>query len=171
MSSDIKDVVDKISSYNIFTTLLPGALFAGIADRITEHRFVQSDILTALALYYFLGMILSRIGALIVKPLITRLGLVAFKPYSEYLAASKQDPMIANLVEAGNMYRTMIALALSLGLLIVYDRVRQEFLPPAWTHAPAIAMGIGLLFTAAYVRNSRFIGRRIEHAAPTPSRP
>jgi hypothetical protein len=42
---DIKDLFDKLSSYNIFNYLLPGAAFCMIAERLTKLKFVQEDLL------------------------------------------------------------------------------------------------------------------------------
>ena len=170
MASEIKDVVEKLSSYNIFTTLLPGAVFAALADRFTDHQLVQPDVITAVAFYYFLGMILSRIGALIVAPIAKMCGLVTFKPYNEYLTAYNRDELIPHLVETGNMYRTMIAVALSLGALLLYDKAREELTPRPEAHILAMLVGMAALFAAAYARNTKFITRRIEHATSTLSR-
>jgi hypothetical protein len=125
---------------------------------------VQPDVITALAFYYFLGMILSRIGALIVAPIAKMLRLVTFKPFNEYLAAYERDELIPQLVEAGNMYRTMIAVALSLVGLLLYDNACEALTPRPETHAMALLVGMAALFAAAYARNVEFITRRIEHA-------
>ena len=59
-------LLDKISSYNIFNYLLPGSLFAVIADAVTDYRLIQEDIVVGLFLYYFIGLVVSRIGSLVV---------------------------------------------------------------------------------------------------------
>ena len=33
-------LLDKISSYNIFNYLLPGSLFAVVADAVTDYRLI-----------------------------------------------------------------------------------------------------------------------------------
>lgn len=39
----MKDLLDKISSYNIFNYLLPGVLFAAFVDALTSFQVLQRD--------------------------------------------------------------------------------------------------------------------------------
>ena len=41
-------LLDKISSYNIFNYLLPGSIFAVVADALTSFRVLQEDIVVGL---------------------------------------------------------------------------------------------------------------------------
>ena len=105
----MKDLLDKLSSYNIFNYLLPGVLFAVFIDELTPLRIVQKDIVVGVFVYYFLGSIVSRIGSLIVEPLLREIGFVAFTKYEDFVRASKVDEKIEVLSEANNMYRTICA--------------------------------------------------------------
>jgi len=42
----MKDLLDKLSSYNLFNYLLPGVVFASIATKVTKFSFTQTDIIT-----------------------------------------------------------------------------------------------------------------------------
>ena len=60
----MKELIDKISSYNLFNYLVPGVLLAFAADKFTAYSLVQSDLLIGAFLYYFIGLVASRFGSL-----------------------------------------------------------------------------------------------------------
>ena len=115
-------LLDKISSYNIFNYLLPGSLFAVIGDVVTDYRFVQEDIVVGLFLYYFVGLVVSRIGSLVVEPILKAVGFVTFVDYRKFVEASKADAKIEVLSETNNMYRTLCALFLLLLFVVLFDQ-------------------------------------------------
>jgi hypothetical protein len=65
----MKDLLDKLSSYNLFNYLLPGVLFACLSEPIVGYNLIQTDIVVGVFFYYFLGMTISRIGSLAVEPI------------------------------------------------------------------------------------------------------
>ena len=64
----MKEIINKLSSYNLFNYLLPGTVFVALTEAFTSFPFAQDDLLIALFLYYFIGLIISRIGSLFVEP-------------------------------------------------------------------------------------------------------
>jgi hypothetical protein len=40
----MKELLDKLSSYNIFNYLLPGTLFAAAAERILDYKVTQGSL-------------------------------------------------------------------------------------------------------------------------------
>ena len=77
----MQGVLEKISSYNIFNFLLPGTIFAYSSDRFTNTTFIQDDLLIAVFVYYFLGLVVSRVGSLLIEPLLKITGFVRFSDY------------------------------------------------------------------------------------------
>ena len=66
----MKELLDKISSYNLFNYLLPGILFVCISKQFTDYDFIQDNDFIGAFLYYFIGMVISRFGSLCLSPLI-----------------------------------------------------------------------------------------------------
>jgi hypothetical protein len=54
-SVQMKELLDKLSSYNLFNYLLPGTVFVAAARRISAHAFKDENIVVELFLYYFIG--------------------------------------------------------------------------------------------------------------------
>jgi len=46
----MKDILDKLSSYNIFNYLLPGVVFVVLAEALTTFHLVQKDVVLAACL-------------------------------------------------------------------------------------------------------------------------
>ena len=158
----MKDLLDKLSSYNIFNNLLPGIVFVAFAEFFLEHSFIQDDIVIGVFLYYFLGLLISRVGSIAIEPLLKKTSLVKFADYKDFVAASKLDDKIEVLSEVNNMYRTFIALFAILLLARIYEKV--ESIWPSLTQAtPIIAMvTIIILFLLSYKKQSSYIAKRVE---------
>jgi hypothetical protein len=90
----MNELLTKLSSYNLFNYLLPGVLFAILASETTPHQFIQKDIITGVFFYYFLGLVVSRFGSLVIGPILKSLSFVKFADYKAFVAASKKDPQI-----------------------------------------------------------------------------
>ena len=103
----MEGLIDRISRYNILNCLLPGTLFAVAVDEITDYRLIQEDILTRIFVYYFIGLVISRIGSLIMEPVLKKIGFIQFAEYGDFLEASKEDPKIGTLSETNNPRSTV----------------------------------------------------------------
>ena len=121
----MKYFLEKLSSYNIFNYLLPGVLFVGIAEKLTSYSFIHDNLLIGLFLYYFMGLIISRIGSLIVEPVLKFIKFIRFEGYKDYAVASKLDPKVSLLSEQNNMYRTLCSLFIVLILFKIYDEIKD----------------------------------------------
>jgi hypothetical protein len=60
--------MEKISSYNIFNNLFR-ALFVYLLERLTKVILSTDDIVKNIVLYYFAGLIIGRVGSIIIEPL------------------------------------------------------------------------------------------------------
>ena len=157
----MKDLLDKLSSYNIFNYLFPGVLFAAFVDSLTSFHIVQKDPVIGVFLYYFLGSVVSRIGSLIVEPLLRRFRFVAFAPYEDFVRASKADPKIEVLSEANNMYRTICALMVSVGGVVLYERA-ATYCPSLSAALPwVLIIGLFALYLLSYRKQTAYITKRI----------
>ena len=117
----MKDILDKLTSYNIFNYLFPGVLFVIIAKATTDYNFIQEDNLLGAFLYYFIGMTVSRFGSVIIEPLFKKIKFLKFRDYKEYVVASKQDTKIELLSEVNNTYRTLNSMMFLLLILKLYN--------------------------------------------------
>jgi len=157
----VKDLLDKISSYNIFNFLLPGVVFAVFVTKATSFKLMQEDILSGAFVYYFVGAVISRIGSLVVEPALKATKLVTFASYRDFVVASKSDEKIEVLSETNNMYRTICALLLCVGLAYILD-VAMTYYPIVTAAAPFTGFLLLLaIFVWSYRKQTSYINQRI----------
>lgn len=157
----MKELLDKLSSYNIFNYLLPGVLFSVLASKMTQLELIQKDLVVGVFLYYFVGLIISRFGSLIIEPLLKKMKFLKFADYKDFVQASAKDGKIEILSEANNMYRTFIATFLLLGLMKLYFLLvaKWPFLTN-WSDWILVILIIGM-FLFSYRKQTNYITKRI----------
>jgi hypothetical protein len=162
------ELLKKISSYNIVNFLLPGVLFVLLARLICHVSLPQEDIVVALFLYYFVGLVVSRIGSLALEPILRKMSIVRFSDYKDFLDASAADSKLEVLSETNNMYRTLATLFLLLALLQGYQAL-ERWMPALtdWSQ-PILLLGLIVLFVLSYSKQSRYINQRVQaHKRPS----
>jgi len=157
----MKDFLEKLSSYNLFNYLFPGVIFSFLADRFTAYPFVQSDLLIAFFVYYFTGLVISRLGSLILEPLLRKTGFVEFAPYEDFVRCSRDDDKLDVLSEANNMYRILTTVFISLGILKVAELTFEYFNVRGWVPPVSLWVFLLILFLFAYRKQTEYITRRI----------
>lgn len=157
----MKDLLDKLSSYNVFNYLLPGILFAYILDSMYSYKLTEINIVIAVFIYYFFGLIISRIGSLILDPVLKKIEFIEFTPYTDFVSASKKDPKIEVLSEMNNMYRTLCGLVLLVVACKAYEKITRQFpILSNYTYCIA-AFGLLMLFLFSYKKQTEYIKQRV----------
>lgn len=157
----MKELLDKLSSYNIFNYLLPGILFAVIITKTTEFTLIQSDIISGVFVYYFIGLVISRVGSLIIEPILKKINFVKFADYKDFVQVSAEDQKLEVLSESNNMYRTLISTFFLIVLIKLYF-----ILAKSWTFLSdwgvwiLIALLI-VMFLFSYKKQTKYIASRI----------
>ena len=160
----MKEIIDRLTSYNIFNYLLPGTIFMGLGDTFTSYSLIQDNILIALFLYYFIGLIISRIGSLTLEPLLKWIKFVKFAPYENYVEASKLDPKIEIFSEQNNMYRSLCLLSIALILLKIYDLEWGSGSSDNAAIIFIILVGLLVLFLFSYRKQTKYVVKRVKIA-------
>lgn len=158
----MKDILEKLSTYNIFNYLLPGVIFVIIAREFSGYNFIQNEILLSGFLYYFIGMIISRFGSVIIEPILKKITFLKFEDYKNYVIASKKDTKIELLSEVNNSYRTicsMCVLLIILNLYSVFNSNKNVSIEPDFY---IIISMILIMFLFAYRKQTNYITKRIQ---------
>jgi len=157
----MKELLDKLSSYNIFNYLFPGIVFCFLSKEVAGYQLLSSDIVTGVFFYYLMGLIISRIGSIIIEPLFKKLTIVKFSTYSDFLNAANKDPKIELLSENNNMFRTLISLFF---LLIVFKAffILEQGCPIVKNYRwLIISMILLVLFALSYRKQTKYIVDRV----------
>ncbi len=154
-------ILDKISSYNIFNNLLPGIVFVILTSKLTIYNLIQGDHIIGIFLYYFIGLIISRIGSLIIEPLLKYINFLNGKNYKGYINASKIDSKIELLLEVNNTYRTMCSLIISVIFLKIFEALETRYIfLKDWKIEISLVV-ILFLFVFSLRKQTNYITKRI----------
>jgi len=158
----MKELIEKISSYNLFNNLLPGILFAIIAKYTTKYNLIQSDILLGLFLYYFIGLIISRFGSLVFENILLKLKFVNYANYKDFVQTQKEDSKIDSLLESNNMFRTLSAMGFVLLFLKLYEYISIKLKIDDNVTCIFFLILIITLFLFSYRKQTNYIRKRVE---------
>ena len=157
-------ILDKLNSYEILTNLLPGVFFGLTLKFLLGLAVPTENIGEAIILYYFMGLIINRIGSLVVEPILIKFHFIEYTQYREFAKAVKKDPKIDVLLEINHYFRALLACSLLLPLIGI---IRTLFHKWAWFsktwHFFAI-LSLIVLFLLSYRKQTNYIKKRIESA-------
>ncbi|MFH1954696.1 MAG: hypothetical protein ABIL06_24170 [Pseudomonadota bacterium] len=159
---DLKELLSKLSSYNLFNYLLPGVIFVAVASKVTRYSFIQEDIVIGLFLYYFIGLVVSRFGSIVIEPILRGVSFLKFADYNDFVSASKKDEKIEVLSEANNTYRTLCSLFILLLLLKGYERIEDRFVFLKDYGGMIVLALLLVMFLFAYRKQTLYIIKRIK---------
>jgi hypothetical protein len=160
----MKELLEKISSYNLFNYLFPGAVFVFILKTIMDITLTNDNIFESFFIYYFIGLIMSRIGSLIIEPLVTKTKWFKYAPYSDYLNASKKDTKIELFTEVNNMYRTLLSTTIVLFFIDVFLLIYSWPVPLQKLLRVFFLAMLMLLFLSSYKKQTDYVKKRITNA-------
>lgn len=161
----MEDLLKKISQYQLFNFLLSGALLVVLLSKTTDINLTTDDAIATFFTFYFIGLVISRLGSLIVEPALKKIKVITFAPYADYLSAVKTDPKIDTLSQENNTYRTLVATFIVFLIIYAFDKDASGFISGKGTLITYIfAVALILLFVLAYRKQTSYITKRIKKA-------
>lgn len=155
-------LLEKISRYHLINYIIPGVLTIYLSKQINQIELLTSNMFFDIVMAYALGLICSRIGSLIVEPLLKLIHFVHFADYKDYMSAEKNDPKLTDLNTDNNLYRTIagsaLFIAVQMGFVILktrYDFVREY-------SSIIILIAFLLLFLFSYKKQTSYIVKRVD---------
>lgn len=157
----MKDLLDKLTSYNLYNYLLPGIIFVVLLKELTSFSFVQENLVIGVFVYYFIGLIISRIGSLVIEPILKWTNFIKFGDYSRFVLVSKKDSKIETLSEVNNSYRTISSMFILLLALKFYETLVFKFTIQESTSKLFLIILLLTLFLFSYRKQTKYITARI----------
>lgn len=155
-------LLDKISSYNLLNNLLPGAMVVYLIKFTIGIDITQTSIISDLFIFYFVGMVISRIGSLVIEPICKKIKLVSYSDYKSYIVACNTDNKIETLLETNNTYRTFLAGCFFVLLAWAYYKAGQQY-QLLFDIAPIVAIVLLIcLFAFSFRKQTSYIKQRVE---------
>ncbi len=158
----MKELLDKISSYNLFNYLLPGILFYVAVNKFTNYMIPIDNVIVGAFVCYFIGLVVSRFGSLIIEPILKKIGFLKFADYSDFVSASKKDSKIELFAEVNNMYRTFISLFVLLLFLKLYEFLEKKIEGLSDWNPYILLLLLLTIFLLSYRKQTNYITKRVQ---------
>lgn len=150
-----------LNEYELFNNIFPGIIFLYFSNLQNYIPILDKiDIYKKLFLYYFIGLIIGRIGSLFLEPLFKKLEIIKFADYSKFLKAEEKDSKIHMLVLVNNMYRSFCVVFLFSFFWLIY---KNDFLFSTLLPRLLIILFLFFLFVYSYKKQTEYIKKRVEN--------
>ena len=162
----LKSFSEKVSSYQIFTFLFPGAVFLALLSLVYSKSIPETTIWEKLFLCYTVGMIISRIGSLILEEFLFWLGkrfggFLERIDYKNIIIAERKDTKVNMLLQVSNTYRTMAAVFFTLLILAAVNECTSLDLQfscgVVW-----FSFIMSILFSLSFVKQYYYAKKRVD---------
>lgn len=158
------ELVKQMDSYHLFNYLVPGVVGTEAVAWLLNIR-VDVNVVASFFIFYFAGLVISRIGSIAVEPILKLIRLVHFEPYSDYLKAAKKDDRLELMSQENNTYRTYTAMCITIIGVFIYSQTKH-LNPHLKSHALAVGtalVAVTILMGLAYRKQTGFVTKRIRH--------
>lgn len=167
MEEILAQIVEKISSYNIVNNLYPGILFVYVLKIMFGTNLLSNNWVENLIVFYFAGMVLSRIGSIIIEPIMKKIKIIKYAPYQDYVKASSIDPLVDTLSETNNTYRTLLSTFICVFVYKLGASINEVCLKNKITFLQEnkdwiLLTLLVLLFVFSYVKQTSYVRKRVE---------
>lgn len=160
----MKEALEKLGTYNLFNYLIPGCVFSVIAEHYRLLAIRQGETISDLFIFYFVGLLISRVGSLVIKPLLEKIGFIKPDVHADYIKASASDPKLDVLSESNNMYRTLAAMFAALALLKLWALLSARLGVSSEAAQWSAILGGFLLFIVSYRKQNAYVCARVASA-------
>jgi len=150
-------LLEKISSYNLLNNLMPGGIFCFLLHRICNIDILGTSIVENLFVYYFIGMVISRLGSILIEPIARKIKLVSYADYNDYITASKKDSKIDTLLETSNLYRTIVAGGLLIIIIRLYICAERQVQVLVYATPYIIVFFLLIIFLISFRKQTEYI--------------
>ncbi len=155
-------LLDKISKYHLINYIIPGVFAVYLSRSLNEVDLLTKDLFLDVVFVYIMGLICSRIGSLVVEPILKWIGFVKFSDYKDYLSAEKKDPKLSDLVIDDNLYRTVVGSILFILLQFIFLWLCEKCTLIKDLSSIIVLTVLLLLFVFSYKKQSSYIKQRVE---------
>lgn len=157
-------IFDKISEYQFLNYMIPGTLFLVLINVLGIYDLSLNNVFLVLFGGYCSGMVLSRIGSLLLEYYLKKWNFIVFASYGDYKDAEAKDSKVGVLSTENNMYRTFLATYLTLLILFGLNLIPcvNEFMHTPWMALIVITFLV-LLFLFAYRKQTSYVRKSVEN--------
>ena len=158
----VTKLLEKLSSYQILNYLIPGSVFCVLLKHLVGYDVVQFSMVENVIICYFVGMVNSRLGSLILYPILKKTKFIKEAEYPDFVAAEKKDSKVTILSDINNVFRSFanVMLLLLCALCIKNIDCISNFVIGNINWIAIISLFILFLFSVR--KQTKFVRNRVE---------
>ncbi|WP_195984222.1 hypothetical protein [Clostridium sp. D33t1_170424_F3] len=158
----MSSILGKLDSYQLLTNLLPGAFFVFILKIFFETSFPTDNVMEDIVVYYFVGLVINRIGSLAIEPILKQVRFINHVPYSSFVKAERVNSKITTLSETNNYTRSLLTSAILFPIIWILQTlfIKWHWFSANWKALAAICLIVIFLFS--YRKQSKYVCDRVE---------
>lgn len=126
MNEFLKSLSEKLSAYQLFNFIYPGAVFLGILSYKGVPLGMLKGIWWFLLASYFLGMTISRFGSIVIESICLKFGWIEKYDIKRYADNIAKNSFTAILLELTNFYRTICSMGILLFLCTIFKYQQDD---------------------------------------------
>lgn len=126
MNEFLKSLSEKLSVYQLFNFIYPGAVFLGILSYKGVPLGMLKEIWWFLLASYFLGMTISRFGSIVIESICLKFGWIEKYDIKRYADNIAKNSFTAILLELTNIYRTICSMGILLFLCTIFKYQQDD---------------------------------------------
>ena len=161
MGEVLAKLIDRISTYEILNNIIPGSVYIALIERLTPLKIQCGKLWTDIVISYFLGLVIGRIGSLLVAPCLRWLKVLDPPIYPEYMKAEK-DSRVCQFSMISNMYRSFTAVALCLLATLIGLNYTSDMETSKYILKVLGCLVLIVLFTLSYRKQDKYLTSRIK---------
>lgn len=161
----MNELFGKLSIYEILNNFLPGILICGYALLLFNIPMEPTNVISIIficCLFYFTGLLISRLGSLILQPLARKTNFIVWN--KAFFEAEKHDEKITILLRDMNLYRTLSISAFAAFILTIISCCRSCISLNLCLILSITMIFISIIFLLSYRKQSKAINSRIKGA-------
>ena len=157
----MESLLSKISAYHLISYALTGLILCAIY--IEAHgKETNGHPILIFGTVYVVGLIVSRIGSIILERPLRKLGFIKYAKYRDFVIAELKDPKVSGLAEQAAFYRTLSTGFLLLALISLFDGLPVKTAFFKGYQETGIYVLIMLLFAFSYRKQCDFVAQRVK---------
>lgn len=158
----VTKLLDKISAYQVVNYIIPGSVLCVLLKHMVGYDIIAFSMIENVIICYFVGLVNSRLGSLILRPILKKCRLVKDAPYDDFVSVEKYDAKLTMLSDINNVFRSFASVMLV--LLIAYGIKHIEIIEKyIITNFNWIAiLFLLILFVFSIRKQTKFVKDRVE---------
>lgn len=158
----VTKLLDKISAYQVVNYIIPGSVLCVLLKHMVGYDIIAFSMIENVIICYFVGLVNSRLGSLILRPILKKCRLVKDAPYDDFVSVEKYDAKLTMLSDINNVFRSFASVMLV--SLIAYGIKHIEIIEKyIITNFNWIAiLFLLILFVFSIRKQTKFVKDRVE---------